>query len=102
MPTGFGASSICAFGYGYAARWGRLETCSRLSIGLAHESETARAQFDHQQPDSQSAAGFQPAPHHGMTLSAYLACPALKGDQALDRWVPSESAPPETIHRAMR
>jgi geranylgeranyl diphosphate synthase type II len=37
-----------------------------------------------------------------MTLSDYLACQQRKVDQALNRWVPSESAPPETIHRAMR
>jgi geranylgeranyl diphosphate synthase, type II len=37
-----------------------------------------------------------------MTLSEYLACQQRKVDQALDRWVPSESAPPETIHKAMR
>src|SRR5213079_1590282 len=36
------------------------------------------------------------------TLSDYLVCQQRKVDQALNRWVPSESAPPQTIHRAMR
>jgi geranylgeranyl diphosphate synthase, type II len=37
-----------------------------------------------------------------MTLSEYLACRQRKVDEALDRWVPSESTPPEVIHKAMR
>jgi geranylgeranyl diphosphate synthase type II len=43
-----------------------------------------------------------PALDHSMTLSDYLACQQRKVDQALNHWVPSESAPPETIHKAMR
>ena len=37
-----------------------------------------------------------------MTLSEYLACQQRKVDEALNRWVPSENAAPETIHKAMR
>jgi geranylgeranyl diphosphate synthase type II len=40
--------------------------------------------------------------HHSMTLSDYLACQQRKVDQALNHWVPPESTPPETIHKAMR
>src|SRR5438874_3985134 len=43
-----------------------------------------------------------PALDRSMTLSDYLVCQQRKVDQALNRWVPSESTPPETIHRAMR
>ena len=37
-----------------------------------------------------------------MTLSEYLACQQRTVDEALERCVPCEKAPPETIHRAMR
>jgi len=37
-----------------------------------------------------------------MTLSEYLACQQRIVDEALDRWVPSVSTPPEVIHKAMR
>ena len=37
-----------------------------------------------------------------MDLKAYLAHQAQRCDAALERWVPSESTPPSTIHRAMR
>jgi geranylgeranyl diphosphate synthase type II len=37
-----------------------------------------------------------------MNLSEYLAAQLKLVDAALDRWVPAESAPPETIHKAMR
>jgi geranylgeranyl diphosphate synthase type II len=37
-----------------------------------------------------------------MTLTEYLAAQQRVVDQALDRWVPQEAAPPETIHKAMR
>jgi geranylgeranyl diphosphate synthase type II len=37
-----------------------------------------------------------------MTLADYLAARQRQIDAALDRWVPPESCPPETIHRAMR
>jgi len=37
-----------------------------------------------------------------MNLSDYLACQQRKVDEALDRWVPGENEPPETIHKAMR
>jgi len=36
------------------------------------------------------------------SLKEYLAAEAARIDRALDRLVPPESAPPETIHRAMR
>ncbi len=37
-----------------------------------------------------------------MTLAEHLASQVRLIDQALERWVPAESVPPETIHRAMR
>jgi geranylgeranyl diphosphate synthase type II len=37
-----------------------------------------------------------------MTLSEYLACQQRKVDEALDCWVPSASALPSVIHKAMR
>jgi geranylgeranyl diphosphate synthase type II len=37
-----------------------------------------------------------------MTLAEYLAHQQLRIDDALRRWVPPESTPPESIHRAMR
>jgi len=37
-----------------------------------------------------------------MNLSEYLAEQTRIVDEALDRWLPSESTPPETIHKAMR
>lgn len=37
-----------------------------------------------------------------MTLSEYLAQQQSRVERTLDRWVPPESAAPETIHRAMR
>jgi geranylgeranyl diphosphate synthase type II len=37
-----------------------------------------------------------------MTLSEYIARQQKRVDQALDRWVPPESADPSVIHRAMR
>jgi geranylgeranyl diphosphate synthase type II len=37
-----------------------------------------------------------------MTLSEYLAARQRHVDAALDRWVPPETTPPQTIHRAMR
>jgi len=37
-----------------------------------------------------------------MTLADYLAARQRQIDAALDRWVPPETVPPETIHRAMR
>lgn len=37
-----------------------------------------------------------------MNLSEYFADRTRRVDAALDRWVPSETAPPETIHKAMR
>jgi geranylgeranyl diphosphate synthase type II len=37
-----------------------------------------------------------------MNLSEYLAEQCRFVDQALDRWIPAETHPPETIHRAMR
>lgn len=37
-----------------------------------------------------------------MTLADYLAARQRQIDAALDRWVPPETCPPETIHRAMR
>ncbi len=46
-------------------------------------------------------AGALP-PGQTMTLPEYLARQQRKVDEALDRWVPPESASPETIHRAMR
>jgi geranylgeranyl diphosphate synthase type II len=38
----------------------------------------------------------------GLSLKEYLECQVRRIDAALDRLVPSESTPPETIHRAMR
>lgn len=37
-----------------------------------------------------------------MDLKQYLAAEQALVDAALDRWVPSESTPPETLHRAIR
>lgn len=37
-----------------------------------------------------------------MTVSEYIECQQRKIDEALNRWVPSESASPEVIHKAMR
>ena len=37
-----------------------------------------------------------------MTLREYVAARQKLVDRTLDRWVPSEATPPETIHRAMR
>lgn len=37
-----------------------------------------------------------------MTLAEYVAHQQIKIDEALQRWIPSESTQPETIHRAMR
>jgi geranylgeranyl diphosphate synthase type II len=37
-----------------------------------------------------------------MTLADYLARQQLRVDEALRRWVPSETTPPESIHKAMR
>jgi len=37
-----------------------------------------------------------------MTLKEYMAAEQRLVDAALDRWVPSESTPPETLHRAIR
>jgi geranylgeranyl diphosphate synthase type II len=37
-----------------------------------------------------------------MTLTDYLAVRQQRIDAALDAWVPAETVPPETIHRAMR
>lgn len=37
-----------------------------------------------------------------MTIAEYLACQQLRIDAALQRWVPSESTPPKSIHKAMR
>jgi geranylgeranyl diphosphate synthase type II len=37
-----------------------------------------------------------------MNLSEYLAEQTRIVDEALDRWLPAESTPPETIHKAMR
>jgi geranylgeranyl diphosphate synthase type II len=37
-----------------------------------------------------------------MTLSEYLTEQTRIVDETLERWLPSESAPPETIHKAMR
>jgi geranylgeranyl diphosphate synthase, type II len=37
-----------------------------------------------------------------MTLDRYLADQQRLIEQTLDRWVPTESTPPETIHKAMR
>jgi geranylgeranyl diphosphate synthase type II len=37
-----------------------------------------------------------------MTLAEYVAHQQIKIDEALQRWVPSDSTPPETIHQAMR
>jgi geranylgeranyl diphosphate synthase type II len=37
-----------------------------------------------------------------MNLGEHLAAGRKRVDEALDRWLPAESAPPATIHRAMR
>src|SRR3974390_1148930 len=37
-----------------------------------------------------------------MTLDQYIAAQQKRVDQALDQWVPPETADPSTIHRAMR
>src|SRR6266478_227512 len=37
-----------------------------------------------------------------MTLAEYLACQQRRIDAALQRWVPAESTPPKSIHKAMR
>lgn len=37
-----------------------------------------------------------------MNLKEYLAARVSRVDAALDRWVPAETVPPQTIHRAMR
>jgi geranylgeranyl diphosphate synthase type II len=37
-----------------------------------------------------------------MNLKEYLTARQARIDQALDRWLPAETAPPRTIHRAMR
>ena len=37
-----------------------------------------------------------------MNISEYVACQQRKIDEALNRWVPAETTPPEIIHRAMR
>ena len=37
-----------------------------------------------------------------MNLKEYLAAGQKRTDQALERWLPAETAPPQTIHRAMR
>ena len=37
-----------------------------------------------------------------MNLKEYLAGGQKRTDQALERWLPAETAPPQTIHRAMR
>jgi len=37
-----------------------------------------------------------------MTIAEYLGCQQLRIDAALGRWVPSESTPPKSIHKAMR
>jgi len=37
-----------------------------------------------------------------MTMGDYIAAGQQRVDAALERWVPAESAPPATIHRAMR
>src|ERR1700744_248219 len=37
-----------------------------------------------------------------MNISEYVACQQRKIDEALDRWVPPETTPPQTIHKAMR
>jgi len=37
-----------------------------------------------------------------MNLKEYLAAGQKLTDQALERWLPAETAPPQTIHRAMR
>ena len=37
-----------------------------------------------------------------MTLAEYLACQQSRIDRALRHWVPSESTPPKSIHKAMR
>src|SRR5260370_33859369 len=46
--------------------------------------------------------GMTPALHPSMTLADYLDCQQRKVDQALERWVPPASVPPETIHKAIR
>ncbi len=38
----------------------------------------------------------------GMTLPQYLAALQQTIEQTLDRWVPAEVCPPETLHKAMR
>ena len=37
-----------------------------------------------------------------MTLAEYVAAQQFRIDEALGRWVPAESTPPESIHKAMR
>ena len=37
-----------------------------------------------------------------MTLAQYLAAPQSLVDRTLDHWVPAETVPPQTIHKAMR
>jgi len=37
-----------------------------------------------------------------MNISDYVACQQRKIDEALNRWVPPETTPPQTIHKAMR
>src|SRR5216683_3791571 len=37
-----------------------------------------------------------------MTLAEYLACQQSRIDAALQHWVPAESTPPKSIHKAMR
>jgi len=37
-----------------------------------------------------------------MNISEYVACQQRKIDEALNRWVPPETTPPQTIHKAMR
>jgi geranylgeranyl diphosphate synthase type II len=37
-----------------------------------------------------------------MNLEEYLAAGQKRTDEALERWLPAETAPPQTIHRAMR
>src|SRR5260370_17486828 len=37
-----------------------------------------------------------------MTLAEYLACQQRRIDAALQHWVPAESTPPKSIHKAMR
>ncbi len=39
---------------------------------------------------------------HPVTINDYIAHQQKRVDQALDRWVPADSADPATIHRAMR